>query len=64
MTYPGSVQTCWICGKTVHLETCKADEHGKAVHEECYAAKIALAKAQLVGTTPANPVMRKAPSAN
>ena len=34
---------CWICGKSVSLETCKSDEHGNvvhgnAVHEKCYAA--------------------------
>ena len=27
--------TCWICGRTVSLETCVIDEHGIAVHEEC-----------------------------
>jgi len=34
---------CWICGKVVDLKTCKTDEHGNAVHEQCYAAKLALA---------------------
>jgi hypothetical protein len=33
---------CWICGKTVELEDCKIDEHGLAVHEDCYVAKILL----------------------
>lgn len=33
---------CWICGKNVDLNTCKIDEFGEAVHEECYAARIAL----------------------
>lgn len=32
--------TCWLCGKAVSLETCKSDEHGRAVHEECYVADI------------------------
>ncbi|HUO27385.1 MAG TPA: hypothetical protein VMU61_17075 [Candidatus Aquilonibacter sp.] len=27
---------CPLCQKPVHLETCKIDEHGRAVHEECY----------------------------
>ena len=36
---------CWICGRSISLESCKVDEHGNAVHEECYAAKVALAKA-------------------
>lgn len=31
---------CWMCGKLVELETCKTDEHGMAVHENCYASKI------------------------
>jgi hypothetical protein len=33
---------CWICGKAVTLEQCKVDEHGLAVHEECYVARVAL----------------------
>ena len=36
-------QMCWICGRAVRLDTCKTDEHGCAVHEQCYVAKIALA---------------------
>jgi hypothetical protein len=35
---------CWICGNTVNLETCGTDEHGMAVHEQCYWVKVALAK--------------------
>jgi len=27
---------CSICAAPVPLETSKTDEHGKAVHEECY----------------------------
>jgi hypothetical protein len=37
--------TCWICGHAVSLETCKTDEHGEAVHEECYVARLALENA-------------------
>ena len=33
---------CWMCGKRVDVETCKTDEQGKAVHEACYAARLAL----------------------
>ena len=33
---------CWICRKPVELESCKIDEHGQAVHEDCYLAKLAL----------------------
>ena len=36
-----SVHYCWICGKVVSLESCKIDEHGSAVHERCYVAKVA-----------------------
>ena len=33
---------CWICGKNVDLNTCKIDEYGEAVHQPCYAARLAL----------------------
>ena len=33
---------CWLCGKSVDVTACKTDEHGKAVHEACYAVRIAL----------------------
>jgi hypothetical protein len=31
---------CHLCSKPVELETAKTDEHGRAVHEECYLRKI------------------------
>jgi len=34
---------CWICGKAVDLQSCKADENGIAVHEDCYLMRVALA---------------------
>jgi ribosome-binding protein aMBF1 (putative translation factor) len=34
---------CWICGNEVDLKTCNIDEHGMAVHEDCYFVKVALA---------------------
>jgi hypothetical protein len=34
--------TCVLCKNTVNLETCKTDEYGQAVHEDCYALKIAM----------------------
>lgn len=34
--------TCWICGKKIDLTNCNTDEEGTAVHEACYAAKVAL----------------------
>jgi hypothetical protein len=39
---PGSIPLplCSICVKPVPLETCKTDEGGKAVHEECYVLKL------------------------
>ncbi len=39
-----SPRLCWICGKAVRLEDCKVDEHGLAVHENCYVAKVLLEK--------------------
>ena len=32
---------CPICGKPVELETSNTDSNGAAVHENCYAAKVA-----------------------
>jgi hypothetical protein len=37
-----SLHLCWLCGKDADLTTCKIDEHGKAVHEACYTARLAL----------------------
>jgi hypothetical protein len=37
-----AVPNCWICGKPVRLENCKIDEHGQAVHEDCYAMRLKL----------------------
>jgi hypothetical protein len=31
---------CAICGMPVALETCKFDEHGKAVYEDCYVGRV------------------------
>lgn len=31
---------CWICRSPVDLETCKTDEHGMAVHGDCYLLKL------------------------
>lgn len=33
---------CWMCGYVVTLEDCKIDEHGMAVHENCYVARVLL----------------------
>ena len=37
-----SIHLCWLCGKNVDLNSCKIDEYGKAVHEACYAVRLAL----------------------
>jgi hypothetical protein len=31
---------CVLCHSPVELETCKTDERGRAVHEECYVREI------------------------
>lgn len=36
------MQTCRICTTPARLESCKTDEQGRAVHEDCYVEKIAL----------------------
>ena len=33
---------CWISGNKVDLETCNIDEHGMAVHGDCYFAKVSV----------------------
>ena len=37
MEFNAPVVLCEICGKPVTLETAKADDRGKPVHQECYA---------------------------
>jgi hypothetical protein len=39
---------CSICEKPVSLESAKADEYGRTIHEECYTLKMRLKRA----TTP------------
>ena len=31
---------CVICRESVKLEESKADEYGKAIHEDCYVSKL------------------------
>jgi hypothetical protein len=38
--HPVWTPTCALCNSPVELETCKVDERGSAVHEECYVRKI------------------------
>lgn len=40
----GPIIFCAICRKPVDLKTSKTDSNAEAVHEECYAAKIAARK--------------------
>jgi len=35
-----TLPVCPICEKPVDLETSKTDEHGHAIHEECYLLKL------------------------
>ena len=42
---PPSPLVCAICQMPVAVETSKTDEHGHAVHEECYVLKIQLFQA-------------------
>ena len=48
---PEPIHICWICGNRVSLERCKTDEHGQAVHEDCYTVNLALQN----GNSPQNP---------
>lgn len=45
---PSQNVRCSICEKPVSLESAKADEYGRTIHEECYALKMKLKQA----TTP------------
>jgi hypothetical protein len=40
------IPSCWICGRPVSLGNSRIDENHLAVHESCYAAKMALEKGQ------------------
>ena len=36
---------CYLCNRPVPLESCKTDENGEAMHEECYTLKLRLRNA-------------------
>lgn len=40
MNNASALRTCAICGKPVPLESAKADEHGRPVHEQCYVSRL------------------------
>lgn len=42
MNQPKHFYFCRICDHGVDLKTCKTDEHGMAVHEECYVGRVSL----------------------
>lgn len=37
---------CWICGKVLDLGNCQVNEHGNAVHENCYVVAMLNSKPQ------------------
>ena len=37
-----SLPMCCLCDRPVEIEHCKTDEHGRAIHEQCYVARLAL----------------------
>ena len=39
---------CSICNRRVPLEDAKTDEHGLAIHEQCYVLKLRLKRASIV----------------
>jgi hypothetical protein len=44
MSYKSLLLPCWVCGGSVNLEDSKTDEHGRAVHENCYVWTVILKK--------------------
>lgn len=54
------IHFCWICDKFVDITTCKIDEHGRAVHEACYIARIALENSARKGPRPCRGVAHSA----
>jgi hypothetical protein len=49
---------CWICGKTMPLEACKIDEHGRAVHEECCVSRLMLQSASSESSKETKPELK------
>jgi hypothetical protein len=48
MSYEGWRPRCYICKESVNLEDSKTDEHGRAVHENCYVWTVVLKKPRRV----------------
>ena len=36
------IHLCHVCAKPVDLGMCKTDDHGQAVHDDCYVSKLTL----------------------
>jgi hypothetical protein len=47
MSYDGWLPRCFICQESVKLEESKTDDHGRAVHEECYVWTVVLKKPRI-----------------
>jgi hypothetical protein len=43
---------CWICRNPIDVRTCKTDEHGMAVHGDCYFLKLWLSRRGAEISTP------------
>jgi hypothetical protein len=44
MAFPESLFSCSLCNDPVDLRTAKADEYGKAIHEECYVLRMRMTR--------------------
>jgi hypothetical protein len=51
MPYITPFPICSLCNKPVPLETSKADEYGKAVHEGCYLLNLSAKRVPTVPKT-------------
>jgi hypothetical protein len=55
------VPLCSICNKPVEVEAATIDEHGEAIHEECWLLKMRLEQAKKPPKTLHGPGQRKNP---
>lgn len=42
MSHDHFFPSCAVCNEAVNLEESKTDEHGRAVHEDCYVSTVML----------------------
>ncbi len=59
--FEGPPARCHICDRAVPLETSKADEYGRAVHEDCYVDRLVL-NSQVLNSQAAQPILLRRPS--